>query len=68
MRDELLMERETLRFQIRLLVVEFMKEKDSDKALEILTAIKNRSRRVEEINCKLAHGQLRRIFKKEGES
>lgn len=68
MRTELLMERESLKQQIRTCVVNFMNETDKEKALEILTTMKDLSKRVEQINCKLAHRQLRKMFKKEGKS
>jgi 3-hydroxymyristoyl/3-hydroxydecanoyl-(acyl carrier protein) dehydratase len=64
MREELLIEREFIKHQMRLLMVDFLKETDKDKGLEILSTIKNLSKRIEAINCKLAHKQLIDMFKR----
>ena len=64
MRKELLHERYILRCELRKLTVEFMEETDKEKGLEILSAMKKLAKRIEEINCKLAHKDFIDSFKR----
>lgn len=65
MRKDLLFERATLKREMGLLIADFMKETNKEKSLDILSAINDRAKRVEEINCKLTHGQLVNLFKRD---
>lgn len=65
MREELLLERAALKHQMSLLTVYFMKETDKEESLKILSMMKDRAKRVEEINCKLAHMQIVNLFKRD---
>lgn len=64
MYDELLMERLALKTQIGLCMVYAMKETDKDRKQETLTVMADLNRRVEKINCKLAHKQLIDILRR----
>ena len=65
MRKDLLLERAALKHEMDLLMLYFMKETNKEESLKILSAIKDRAKRVEEINCKLAHRQIVNLFKRE---
>ena len=65
MREDLLLERAALKHQMNLLTLYFMKETNKEESLKILSAVKDCAKRVEEINCKLAHRQIMNLFKRE---
>lgn len=64
MQSELILEREFIRNEIRMLIISFMKETDKEVASEIVLAIKKRSKRIEEINCKLALIEFQEKFQR----
>lgn len=64
MREELLAERAGLKMQIEMCIPYLMSEMDKEKTQKILSIIKDRSLRIEQINCKLAHDEFRNLFKR----
>lgn len=62
---ELLIERETLKEKVHILMINFMAETDIGEANKILTEICDLNKRIESVNCKLVHTELLQKFSKE---
>ena len=68
MQDELILRRMFLKNEMAMLMAYFMKETDKEEARKILVAMRDRAKKIEEINCELAGIELRKIIKGKGES